>query len=354
MNLPNITGPVGLAQTDSSGRRSYWRGRWLAEIDGWRITLDSRPDLSKATADAQVERLFVLTHTMEVRRVDDTDFTAAQAEQLLEHLRVTFSFAFGYWVSYVLPQGYDADGEVVSETWFSPICDPARRVPPAWLYPDRPADLTELVSRALPALADPARQGTTRLQMLLAVSAVEKGFVEQRILAASPGLENLGWTRLVHTGDWSADDYKNRYAEDRLRFLLQEARIPTDIDPEAFPALMSFAAPNGLDGPTAVTQIRNHLVHPQLQDGQVNSGERFVQDAWLLLRRYLTLLILHDIGYQGSVVDPGKLSGWAGDAIRVPWQDVAPGAPPPPMPPDKRAIRQARQRVRRRRRDERA
>jgi hypothetical protein len=62
-----------------------------------------------------------------------------------------------------------------------------------------------------------------------------------------------------------------------------------------------------------------------------------------MLRRYIILLVLHEIGYRGSVVDPGRLTGWAGDADLVPW--VA-GSTLPPMPPDKRTIREERRSAR--------
>jgi hypothetical protein len=337
MNLPDIHGPIGLVERDGDHVRRWWLGRWRIEVAGWLITLDSRPDHSDATTDADLGSLFLLTHAMEIRRADDGEFSVEKARQLLEHLRVTFSFAFGYWVSPVLPQGFDTEGRLVWEQWSSPICDPHRRVPTAWLYWGRPEDLTQLVSRAIPALADLSQPGTTRLQMQLAVTAVDGGFVEQRILAAAPALENLGWTRLVSGGKWTAAEYNGRYAEDRLRYLLQEARVPPNIDPDLFPALAAFAERDGLDGPSAVTRVRNRLVHPQLPE-EVSRHEGLVQDVWRMLRRYVTLLILHNIGYRGSFVDPAKLTGWVGDTAPVPWAEG--GTVLPPMPLDKRTIRE--------------
>jgi hypothetical protein len=173
--------------------------------------MDSRPDFSDATASAAHDRQYLLTHTMEIRRVNGAEFSIQQSEWLLEHLRITFSFAFGHWVSPVLPRGYDSDDQVVWERWSSPICDPFRKVAPGWFYSGRPEDLAESVSCAVPSLADSSRLGATRLQMQQAVSAVDSGFVEQRIMSAAPALENLGWTRLVGSGRWTDREYENRF-----------------------------------------------------------------------------------------------------------------------------------------------
>lgn len=68
-----------------------------------------------------------------------------------------------------------------------------------------------------------------------------------------------------------------------------------------------------------------------------------VQEASLLQRRYLVMLVLHDIGYRGHVVDPADRTAWDGDARPVPWLA---GTAQPSMPPDRREIQAARRRER--------
>ena len=126
MNLPNIVGPISL-HVSSGGTKRRWAGRWRADIDGWHLTLDVRPDHVEAMAQASDIHLYVLTHVMEIRRVDHGDFDVDAVERLLDCLRLTFSFAFGRWVAPVVPVGYDPAGNVAWELWTSPICDPADR-----------------------------------------------------------------------------------------------------------------------------------------------------------------------------------------------------------------------------------
>lgn len=323
INLPNILS-LGRIATDVA----CWNGRWQTEVDGWRITLDRRHDYNIAMEEAHAASLFVLTHVMEVRRVDSGTFDVDSASQLLECFRVCLSFAFGRWVAPALPVGYDSTDQVVWEEWTAPICDPAKTIGSAWLYPLRSDDLAELVKRALPAFLDPARPGITRFQMVSAVQSVETGFVEQRILATFPALENLAWVTLVLGGLVPRQQYKNSHTwpgERRLRRLLERANIPTELDATALPALAAFATAENLpDGPAAVTAVRNRLVHPQTPYDQIYHLDGLTVDAWLLSRHYLTLLILHSIAYDGSYVQLLPPFGWAGDAKPVPWAAVTP------------------------------
>ncbi|WP_435212262.1 hypothetical protein [Streptomyces sp. bgisy034] len=335
MNLPRIDGPIGLQYPDGLRRSS---GRWRVEVDGWSITLDSRRDYRKAMKSSMREDLYLLTHVMEIRRMDGDEFTASAVERLIECLRVTLSFASGHWVAPVLPVGFDRAGEVAWERWSSPICDRARSIGTAWLYGGHHDDISDLITCAVPAFNDHKRPEITRYQMILAIQAVESGFLEQRILAAVPALEHLAWEQLVLKGKMTSKEYEDRFAEDRLRYLLQRARIPTGIDSH-LPALVDYARTHGkLDGPSAITRVRNRLIHPKTPEDQIYRHDGLVLDTWRLTLHYVTLLILHSIGYQGSYQNPTQ-KGWAGDSIPVPW--AGNGDFPAALPPSKAVARRS-------------
>jgi hypothetical protein len=116
--------------------------------------------------------------------------------------------------------------------------------------------------------------------------------------------------------------YKDERVEDRLRRLLTGASIPTDIDSAALPALAAFANAERLDGPAAVTRVRNRLIHPKSPTDETYRHDGLVRDVWLLVRHYLTLLVLHSIGYAGSYVKLVPPTGWVGDTVPVPWAAV--------------------------------
>ncbi|MEU3558735.1 hypothetical protein [Kitasatospora sp. NPDC006786] len=340
VNLPLSEGNALLGERNGE-RTSPWRGRWSLDVDGWTVAIDQRPDLSDALRTAADQLTSVLTHVMELTRTNGEEFSLTEGREVLECLRVSLSFGFGRKVVPTLPIGYDTNGEIVWEQWFSPLVDRAQTIGSGWLNRNSPDDCAELVTRALRAFTDPSLKGTTRFQMQMATEAVATGFVEQRILSAAPVLENLAWTKLVLGNLMTREDFKNCPAEDKLRYLLTSAGEPTSIDPVALPALAKYATDRRIDGPTAVTRIRNRLVHPKVLADDLYAHEGLAAEVWRLSLHYATLMILHHIGYRGSYQKQLQLGGWAGDTQPVPWADPA-AAPttPAPLPPVRRQMRQ--------------
>ncbi len=145
--------------------------------------------------------------------------------------------------------------------------------------------LGDLLSRVVPAFADPDRRAVLWFQMMFAIiSASDKGFVEQRVMTGAAGLEHIMWQTLVSSSTLTEDQYRSMAAHQLLRKVLAAAKIPVDIDPGLLPVITQFAA-----------------------------------EAWLLTRHYLVLLILHSLGYRGLYRDLRKTSGWAADRKNVPW-----------------------------------
>jgi hypothetical protein len=231
------------------------------------------------------------------------------------------------WAAPILPVGEDSAGKVVWEDWHPGHCDPARRTSPGWWHEQQHTSLTDFLSRVITAFADPDRLPALRLQLMFGIAAMnDRGFVEQRVMMGAAGLEHLMWQTLVLEGGMSERQYRDQDAHEKLRRLLTDAQIPTDIDAALLPVTARFAAEEQqrqgkvLDGPDVVTQIRNRLVHPRGAQEPVYRLEGLVAEVWLLTRHYLALLILHSLGYQGSYRDLRKTRGWAGDVGDVPWE----------------------------------
>ena len=107
-NLPNWHGPVSLEETTTAGEHRLWRGRWVFEAEGWMITLDVRHDHSAVWTDLQKSDVRVMTHVMEIRRMNGSAFTGREAEPVLGAMQIGMSFALGRWVAPLLPVGLDA------------------------------------------------------------------------------------------------------------------------------------------------------------------------------------------------------------------------------------------------------
>lgn len=334
LNLPDWHGPIPLADTAADGTQWQWLGRWMIEVGGWKIILDARPDHAQVWRDLHKAYTYVMTHVMELRRQDGTNFTAAEAEPVLEALHLGVSFALGRWAAPMLPVGQDAAGNIVWENWAASHCDPAQRPSPGWWYDQDHESLADLLRRVITASADPDTLFRLRLQMVLAIMATSsQGFVEQRIMSGAAGLEHIMWQTLVLGGRMTKEEFDGRTeyqgrklaAHDRLRMVLTEAQIPIDIDPDLLPVTARHAAQVkqsqgwNLDGADMVTWTRNQLVHPEGTQEQVYRLNGLVAEVELLTRHYLALLILNSLSYQGSYRDLRSRRGWVGDVAKVPW-----------------------------------
>jgi hypothetical protein len=324
-NLPDWHGPEVLEDAAKDGGLCWWRGRWVMGAGGWTITLDVRPDHATVWRDLHLADVYVMTHIMEIRRTDNADFTAADAEPVLEALHVGISFALGRWAAPMLPVGLDGSGAIVWENWRAGPCDRARSPSPGWWYEQDHAVLAEFLKLVITAFGDPDRRTRVRMQMGLAIAATgDKGFVEQRIMIGFSGLEHLMWQNLVLNGPVAKNDFQRAHAADNLRTVMTDAKITANVDASVLPAIASLAALKAseglnMDGAEAVAWTRNRLVHPDNRTQQVYQPGGLLAEVWLLLRHYLVLLILHSLGYGNSYRDLRSLSGQASDTRKVPW-----------------------------------
>ncbi len=333
-NLPNWHGPIPLADTTADGSRWQWSGRRVIKSAGWKVTIDVRPDHARVWRDLHKAHTYVMTHVMELRRADGGDFTAAEAEPVLTALHLAISFALGRWTAPMLPVGQDSAGTVLWENWAVSHCDPAQSPSAGWWYEQDRESLADLLNRVIGVSSDADAMSRLRLQMMMAMMAMSyDGFVEQRIMSGAAGLEHVLWQALVLGGRMNAKQFNGRTlyegrelaGHDRLRMVLEDARIPLDIDRTLLPASAKHAEQVklsqklDLDGADLVTWTRNRLVHPEATQEPVYRLSGLVAEVWLLTSHYLVLLILKSLGYQGDYRDLRRRHGWASETAKVPW-----------------------------------
>ena len=332
-NLPDWRGPGYLEETRPSGEHRQWLGRYVVDAEGWTITLDMRPDHSIVWDDLHKSDVLVMTHVMEIRRADGTAFTAQEAEPVLAAMHVGISFALGRWVAPLLPVGLDSSGSAVWEKWQPSFCDPGRAPGLGWWYERDHATLADFLKLLITAFADPVRRERLWMQMVLAISATSApGLIEQRIMIGFSGIEHMMWQNLVLTKLRTESNYRNEKAANLLRDVLGAASIPAGLDSNLQPVMAGLTATKTtggphLDGAEVLTWTRNQLVHPKPGKQRAYKYPGLLLEAWLLLRHYLVLLILHSLGYQGSCRDLRVRQGMASTTAPVPWAASAPLAP---------------------------
>jgi hypothetical protein len=324
VNLPRILPAAGLHAHQDDGVHS-WGGRWQAQVGGWIITIDARPDHHAVYREAAEAESFVITHTMDLRRSDGATFTGTEASEVLSGLQYALSFAVGHWTCPAVPVGFAADGTVRWSEWF-PLHAGRPRRGAGWWVDTRAEDLTALIAAYFAHWEDAGKREPLHFATTSAILAVETGFVEQRLQTAYAAIEMLSWVTEVLEGGmdekkWRQHDGGSAW---RVRRLLTKAKVDTTLAHGGAGSLAEFAKAEGQqDMPNALALVRDRLTHPK-DPTDIYRFKGLVGEASRLACRYLELLILHRIDYRGQIADRTKLGGWIGDSEPAPWTGRAP------------------------------
>lgn len=229
LNLPEIHAPHVIYDATSGWT---FGGRWMAGVGGWQLTMDRRADHPDVWRPAKRAASIVMTHVMEIRRLDAAEFTAADVEPVLDALHLGFSFALGRWVAPILPVGLGHNGERLWEQWGARLCTNGAPGALRWWFDQREWELAELLGRVIRHFAIPADRLSLRFLLSSAVHSAGGGFVEQRIMTAFSALEHLMWRRLVVLGPLTRTEFQEKsfHAARKLARVLRDAAIPEGID----------------------------------------------------------------------------------------------------------------------------
>lgn len=299
-------------------------GRWQADLAGWKITLDRRGDHRDIWAVVKDEGTTAVTHLMEIRRSDGANFTSEDVEPVLDALHLGISFAIGRWVAPVAPVGFDSAGCRVWEEWATRVCTAGAPGTLHWWPNQHDWLLAEFLELLLARFVEPARRFSTRFLLASAIQSASGGYVEQRIMTATAGLEHLAWAALHVNGNMRKKEFDDiKSASTKLRLLAASAGIAEPINATTTPALATFAATrqaDSQDGPSVLFNIRNKIIHPTGHESTLyEQHPGLVTEAWLLACHYLVLLVLHHLGYQGHYQPQLRPGGFEGDTESVPW-----------------------------------
>ncbi len=259
---------------------------------------------------------FAFTHVGNLSKQSDDEFDWKDAEFLIDGLWLFLSFSRGALVAPSLPIGFGADEQVQLIDWRTYLVSPWRGAI-TWLDPTDGKNLEGAFTGFMDRWGDDFWRDVLRRSIRIYVQANHPDPLETAIIMAQTALELLAWAVLVEQEQWVKEGEGKLPAAARLRLLLKWSSIPTAI-PEKLEALTRLArarTPNW-DGPTAVAEVRNALVHPkkadELREAQV------MADVWMLALWYLELTILRVIGYE-NVYSNRLRDRWAGDVDPVPW-----------------------------------
>lgn len=151
----------------------------------------------------------------------------------------------------------------------------------------------------------------------------QSGFCEGSIIMAQTDLELLyNWLIVETTKLLLGKDAESISASNKIRLLLSHISVNNQI-PEALAELKSNT--DYIDGPEAIVQIRNALVHGQEEKRKklilINDIAKF--EVLNLATLYIELAILYILRYKGCYIDRCERGGFVQNKIkRVPWVQI--------------------------------
>lgn len=289
---------------------------WNIKVKDWDIELRPAQNCDELVKSMDRVGGFAITHVGLLKRTDGKEFSSEQVEKVLDALYYLFSFIRGRWCGIVLPKGISR-GMVVWEKW-----NLTKPISP-WGYNNNwAASLSAVIDdnfiqQFIGKWNDLEWQHDIMpvLNWYIEV-CLQAGGLDGAIAMTQFGLERLAWIELRELGftDLVSDRYDGIPAHSKLRWLLDNEKIPVDL--RGLDNLFEYAKHQKimpLDGPQAITYIRNNIVHPEKNEATLPSvkamGEAYYLGLW-----YLEMSLLHRLGYNGQYFDRRH-----GSINQVPW-----------------------------------
>lgn len=311
-----------------------WYGRTTAEGDGWRVTFDRTPNATLDTfKELQRRAGHLITHTVQLTRINGSSFTSQQALNALDRIRLGLGLALGRRTSCILPVGYRA-GTPVWVLWRSQRVDRYSSAVSHWLDDTiAVSQVSEIVGKTL----DLTQDATTRQALSQAIGYYVAGLndVDVELMAnmAVSGLQLLSYYRFVTAGPHTPNQWRTLTpsqgaTEWELRELLTAIGITTPV-PAHFAHLQAVQqrlASKGadFDGLGTVVKMRNVATHPTKDQPAAYSTQEWAE-AGLLACYWFGLALLDLIGYGGqiaAILQPQ--ARMPGELRHGPWSPTVP------------------------------
>ena len=271
----------------------------------WLIEITPAPNLSEVKGELETTGGYGITHTGTVKRADGDDFSVADVDELLYGLSLFLSFARGAYCGLTLVEGKSRDGHKVWERWGTDNVTAWFR-PLSWFDKHHSHVLADLFPHFWRQYQEQEREVRVAVSLYLDSN-----------LGRSHGVGMDGGLILTQAAlERMASEKDGKKTGKRIaKALLKRGISPKAlcIPSESCPVLARLAAEHGWkDGPHALVEIRNTVVHPKEKYGRISA--RAYYEAWNLGQWYLELMLLCRFGAGGDFdYGPRLTQKWVGE-----------------------------------------
>lgn len=296
-----------------------YRGRMTFEYGTYIITLDKLPNYESNYEELKKNGGFIITHVGSIEHRNGNSFNYEDVSGLLTSFTYLLSFARGSHVGICSIHGY-LEKELKLSKYQTPLIN-SWKEQQNW-FPRISSDriLEDLYPALIEKMRDPLWEKVLKRAFTWYFDSHTSTYTETKIISVQVALEMLAWTFLVEEKEIiKENDYKKLRASDKIRELLSELSIPTEI-----PDTSRFNSLNELydDGAHLLTDVRNKIIHPKKVTNQEEKLYQYMYLVSNLGRKYLELSILKILGYEGVYQNLLSESQWIGENLeQVPWSD---------------------------------
>lgn len=330
--IPNFYDYLGTPiREESKSHKGCRCGRLELRYNDFHLTLDSKPETHNFLKQLRAERAYGLTHTARISREAGKTIDFDSGKDLVSRMSWFFSFLRGQWCSPILPSGRRGESEVWN-LWKRPKASPWVAGKDSWFpgFYMSQAEIQTAMNRLFegfmekwedPIWNEPIQHATH----WYVVSNLGEGGIEGAVILIQAALELLAWVYFVEEKNQFSnrkfDDAHLYPAKKKIELLLTEASIDQSIPASLQNLSSEMALLKASDGPEAITNLRNALVHPKKskrdRTTSVSASARY--EIMQLGVWYLEMMLLFLFGYDGSYYSRFS-TGTVKDALqKVPW-----------------------------------
>lgn len=274
----------------------------------WRVSITQDPGLSENRKLLAEAGGYAVTHTGLIERSGGQTFSVNEAESLLRVLRAFLSFARGSGCGLTLVKAIDGGGRKTIMEWGTQHVETWKNAKDTWLPTTDGGDiLSQLFPGFWKLCGDPDWKDTLFTAIDWYLNSNDGPF-HVGIILVQAALESLCY-KITGPNKERGKGRTGRYLSKSVRQFGLCAKIPS-----ACTHLQN--AFGGLDGPAAIAEIRNDLVHAK----KTHSNDAAVQmDALRLGQWYIEMILLKQLNYRGRYVNRLTPSG-ENPFESVPWE----------------------------------
>ncbi len=322
-NFPKFYGESDCQVLSECHGKQTWRrcGRVELKANGWCFTIAAMKDTKEREEGLREQGGYHLTHVAQTAREDDAAFVSQDLNAQVNLLHEFLSFVLGRWAGVGLTCGYNDHDKMVFEEWGVRHMHPDIRHFSSWFCPHRARMICDVFPGFARLQDSPVWCKALKhiIHWYIAANDLESAAaaVEVQVVHAQIALETLAWTLCVQDKRMvSKNKFKGSTAADTVRLLLSSCDTPRDIPAHMSPLLQGMRDGKWSDGPDAIAQLRNHVVHPD-RAWEIPPGSFY--EAGQLALWYVEMALLHIVGYKGDYASRLMRPRWVGQTEPVPW-----------------------------------